>query len=171
MGEDKRDLGTPQTPAASRCTITANLRRGASHAPRTPPNPRQGLVPALSFLSFPQKRESMSVLGGPRFVVAAEPSRRVDRAKRNPPPPSPRSRFNPLGPPVLGADERNLGTPQTPAASRCTSLPPFLGGVKYVGGHPQTPGSRMLHLSRHVLKFSSAPQKRHFEPARPTNWT
>ena len=34
LGGDKRNLGTPQTPAAFRCTIKANLRRGALHAPR-----------------------------------------------------------------------------------------------------------------------------------------
>ena len=45
LGEDERNLGTPQTPAASRCTITANLRRGALHPPGTPPSPRQGRVP------------------------------------------------------------------------------------------------------------------------------
>ena len=29
-------LGTPQTPAAFRCTVAANVGRGALHAPRTP---------------------------------------------------------------------------------------------------------------------------------------
>ena len=39
-------LGTPQTPAAFRCTVAANVGRGALHAPRTPQNPRQrGFAP------------------------------------------------------------------------------------------------------------------------------
>jgi hypothetical protein len=79
----------------------------------------------------------MSVLGGPRFVVAAEPGCRADRAERNPPPPfrrvgcahhlrgcqvlnltSVRQTHRPLSSTPLVP--HSWGTPQTPAASRCT---------------------------------------------------
>ena len=63
----------------------------------------------------------MLVLGGPRFVVAAEPSCRADGADSRPTFASSRLVLNPLD-------------------------PPFLGDSYWIGGHPQTLGKRASPL-------------------------
>ena len=95
-------------------------RRSSEGHPQTPGPPQadhsRGACPRGN-----GERESISVFGGPRFVVAVEPSCRVGRARRNPPA---LSLFNPLAP-NLGGRMKNLGTPQTPAGSILHLLGPL----------------------------------------------
>ena len=83
LGDEKGGiLGTPRTPAASCCTC--------SWLSRWERMIKEDRVYVLrhSRAACPREdgeRESMSVLGGPRSVVAAEPGCGADRAKRNQP--------------------------------------------------------------------------------------
>ena len=83
-------MNIPQTPgkgASPLCTPFADSRQDEFQTRLRIEDSMRRLVTVpvpLMFLSFPRKRESRMVLGGPRFVVAVEPSCRAVGANAKP---------------------------------------------------------------------------------------